>query len=121
MRSTTPIGPISDLRVCELFTAGGFGGGNEDLWWVSGLTSKVIGKGFISGLYAFAALSGDRASDIRGQLQPVNAAQRNRLWVTTMSRAMLMTLVTPRAVKRCIPYFIRNWALTHSAVDARRL
>ena len=55
----------ADLRACELFSAGGFGGGNENLWCVSGLTSKVIGKGFISGLSAFAALAGDRASDIR--------------------------------------------------------
>ena len=41
------------------------------------------------------------------QLQPVRAAQRNRLWVIAKSRAMLMTLATPRTVKRCTPYFTR--------------
>ena len=39
--------------------------GMRTFWCVAGLTFKVIGNGFISGLSAFAALAGGRASDIR--------------------------------------------------------
>ena len=97
---------VSGLRVCE-FISGGFGSWNERLCPTSPLAAKVIGKRVIPGCPRLPARA-VTGSLISIQFQPVNAAQRNRLWVTAMSRAMLVTLVTPRTVKRCIPYFIRN-------------
>ena len=58
------------------------------------------------------------------QLQPVSAAQRNRLWVILLRRtssARQVTSATLCTLKRCTPCLSRADALTHSAIDTRFL
>ena len=56
---------------------------------------------------------------VSGQLQPVSAAQRNKLWVIANSRAIPVTLVTPRTFHKLGDLFTNSEADSAGVIPSR--